>query len=893
MTRFKKFISAILVLSIMLSVITVVATAQAAAELPAVTVDASTAEIVREIEAMRTEFSKTYLMSDDTYTTASYANPIHQLDENGEWQDIDNTLSDNGSKYVNENSNIDAEVSKKLSEGGTLSVDANDHEISWGYVGAVAADAVIDNGADNADESDTAADDAVELENLVSRTLYSDIYSGVDAEYIINPNGVKENIMLKNRSAQNEFLIKYNFDNLFVRLENSRTVQLLDINGDLVYTVSAPVMTDNNGNCSESLSFSIVQQSASSLTLKLTADSEWLDDAAYPVTIDPNITVNEDNGMSVYCMNSASGVSTDSLLSGDITLNGQTQKNYLVFNSNSVSAIPNESFVYSAYLNIPYSYFGGTFKAYNVDMPFFSSSSYQQFCSAKSEYEVDTYVCEDSLGGTAKLNITSIMRNIRFKGYITIAVDSGNSTYYYNDSASTQPQFVLNYADRSGINDKYSYHTLDAGRAGTVYVNDLTQYLYAERTDFALDCDGLSASAAMVLSQKLTQGTQDYEWRNIYDQKVVRKGRGTDIYYAWQNEHGETFTFSPRTVEGKVHYVADKKGYRYYPTEHKITAPDNMVYLFENSDSSVVKLTQITEVVSNNTETPSDISETTSENTDNANEEVSNSITIAYNANGAIDTVTDSSNIYKYYYSESNVTVKGFDKDDTELVSPLDEVTYTYAGGKLCSVNYHGEISSYTYTNNNTQLDTLTAPGGYRLSFTYTYFGTVQKVQESDVSQGTAVLGNYLEVSCNNGQTMYTDANGNSEYYVFDDNGNVMNVTDGNGLAVNLKSDSDGNMLGSTEVTVPVVNLLTNSSFESGLDGWQNAYAESSTEKSYVGAKSVKAVGYTTIARNVTVEGGKTYTFSAYAMCQNIGNGYVEISISYTKNGNLVKNWVS
>lgn len=58
MTRFKKFISVALVLSILLSVLTVVATAQATAELPAVTVDDSEAQIVCEITAMRTEFSK-------------------------------------------------------------------------------------------------------------------------------------------------------------------------------------------------------------------------------------------------------------------------------------------------------------------------------------------------------------------------------------------------------------------------------------------------------------------------------------------------------------------------------------------------------------------------------------------------------------------------------------------------------------------------------------------------------------------------------------------------------------------------------------------------------------------------------------------------------------------
>lgn len=41
----------------------------------------------------RTEFSKTFLMSDGSYTLALYKEPVHYQDAAGNWQDIDNTLS--------------------------------------------------------------------------------------------------------------------------------------------------------------------------------------------------------------------------------------------------------------------------------------------------------------------------------------------------------------------------------------------------------------------------------------------------------------------------------------------------------------------------------------------------------------------------------------------------------------------------------------------------------------------------------------------------------------------------------------------------------------------------------------------------------------------------------
>lgn len=50
------------------------------------------ADISFEIEALREENIKQFRMNDGSYIAVQYATPVHYEDENGQWQDIDNTL---------------------------------------------------------------------------------------------------------------------------------------------------------------------------------------------------------------------------------------------------------------------------------------------------------------------------------------------------------------------------------------------------------------------------------------------------------------------------------------------------------------------------------------------------------------------------------------------------------------------------------------------------------------------------------------------------------------------------------------------------------------------------------------------------------------------------------
>lgn len=71
-----------------------------------------------EVEELREESVKHFRLEDGSYVAAQYDAPVHYLDENGEWQDIDNSLSDNGSEYSTTNARI--KFAKKITGNENL-----------------------------------------------------------------------------------------------------------------------------------------------------------------------------------------------------------------------------------------------------------------------------------------------------------------------------------------------------------------------------------------------------------------------------------------------------------------------------------------------------------------------------------------------------------------------------------------------------------------------------------------------------------------------------------------------------------------------------------------------------------------------------------------------------
>ncbi|MES2315849.1 MAG: hypothetical protein V4486_03935, partial [Patescibacteria group bacterium] len=124
-----------------------------------------------------------------------------------------------------------------------------------------------------------------------SSYFYRDVFPNTDLKYNITSNGIKEFIILKAVGHPDQF--EYNLNlNEFDAVQTSPSTVVLYKKGESgndlfkLYTLSAPQMSDNTGNTSSNLTFSIQGN-----LLTLTPDATWLAGAQYPVTIDPTIEI--------------------------------------------------------------------------------------------------------------------------------------------------------------------------------------------------------------------------------------------------------------------------------------------------------------------------------------------------------------------------------------------------------------------------------------------------------------------------------------------------------------------------------------------------------------------------------------------------------------------------
>ena len=93
--KVKRLIAALLTITISLQALPMQVFAQQPEE-PVNTVSSAETEplIIGEAEDKRTEDTKYFELDDGTTIAAVYAMPVHYQDENGAWQDIDNTLEE-------------------------------------------------------------------------------------------------------------------------------------------------------------------------------------------------------------------------------------------------------------------------------------------------------------------------------------------------------------------------------------------------------------------------------------------------------------------------------------------------------------------------------------------------------------------------------------------------------------------------------------------------------------------------------------------------------------------------------------------------------------------------------------------------------------------------------
>lgn len=217
------------------------------------------------------QYSKVYQIAENTFSSVYSPIPNFYYDEAGREQEYDNSLElerkVGADEFTNKSSDIDV----------SLSTDFKKKGITFEYEGVKISLTPVDGNYDTYLIEDNAV-------------RYNNVFDGVDVQYTVEETGVREYIILNHAVEKNVFSYKLDTNGNTVKLVDN-VIHVYDGKNtdECLFTVAAPIMKDAAGAESTNVELSLKKD-----VVTITADAEWLSakDRAYPVIIDPDITIN-------------------------------------------------------------------------------------------------------------------------------------------------------------------------------------------------------------------------------------------------------------------------------------------------------------------------------------------------------------------------------------------------------------------------------------------------------------------------------------------------------------------------------------------------------------------------------------------------------------------------
>ena len=610
-----------------------------------------------EVEELRDESVKHFRLEDGSYVVAQYDVPVHYLDENGEWQDIDNSLSSSGNEYSTNNAKI--KFAKKITGNENLfTLHDGNYKITMGLDNAIKKTQGKITNAEDDSENESKLQKMMALKNLTSQIIYEDILSDVDLQYIINSGNIKENLIVKKQKDQYNYTFTIKLNNLEAKLNEDGSVSIFDPNTEeVVYYIPAPIVYDANGEYADS-SFSMYSLKTTgnkTYALTVSVDPAWMNanDRAFPVTIDPPIYIPSGSTVTDTYINSYS-VNSDPYDFEYMYAGNTTQ---LYWKTSALPTLPNDAYITNAdfslrILAVPEGTYDSYMGAFQVTTNWDNTLTWNKYIasSPQGNYDLDGYTDFSVVSVTNNVtestwltwNITSIVKNW-YAGQpnygVTISdINRGTEGYSarniqfasndYSITVRLRPKLVISYKDMKGIEDYWTTTSQSAGIAGSGHVNNATG-------DLSFTIGTLSTTdSLMPYTPTLTYNSAIADYSNIYSNSEVpylgsTAGFGfkwsmnesivertymgendTEVtYYVWSDADGTEHYFTPCLDEDGNTVYKDEDGLQMTlsvnTSSYTITDSSKTVRTFTRttSDSSYLKaggvLSKITDVSGN------------------------------------------------------------------------------------------------------------------------------------------------------------------------------------------------------------------------------------------------------------------------------------------------------
>ena len=856
----------------------------------------------KEVTQQRTHNSKTFDLGRGAYQTVIYPETVHFKDAEGQWKEIDNRLeearNEQGEAILRNQSNVlTMEFAKQTGKAPLVCVsNKKGQKIAWNIQNQnedVKAKPICENCCDTGDEDACRAD----LSHVETELHYKEILPNVNVVCRMQGMMFKDDIVMENPQAQHRFVLEMDTQNVqLVKQEEGTIVAYAEGNpAEIAFVLPAAFMRDAEGNIG-TVETDLVEENGK-IQVALNCDEDFLQNAVYPVVVDPLIQTEEhssameDNFVTSSAPNTVQSYSQARLRICKNTSYGEC-RSFLKFTD--LPFFMPSNMVTKAYLRMSLYTKQGTraVPVYVKEVLGDWSSQTITWNNQPSlgEHDVDVAIipANAGVGSTFAFDISNLVRKwyggsnygVAFERKITATpntVEFGSS-----DSVYHKPVIVINYVSFAGLQNHLAYDSFDCGRAGTGYVNLYNGDVVIARP--LTQCGG----NRMPVSITAYYGVQLYgvtarvgsHWRLSCDQCMNKSYINDELYFIWSKGDGDQQYF--KKPNSSAAYYEDLSG-----LSLKLT--DNGTYTeIEDKGGTVMRF-----------ESPQD----------------------ALDDTGRLLSITDScGNTNTFQYGDWRLE---------RITDGAGRVTqFTYSGNMLTGILAPGETAPVTLEYyNNMRLNGIVDADGERTSISWTQvageFGSDDYVE----SIGNSGDGRYLEftypyamphrvermrIVYPTGEDLYvgnshaysyrdmmtvvqdmTVVNGKRMIYQFNDFGNVVSVRDELGYASYSKFSEallPNHPEQVSKLQRSVVNLLPNHDFE--LSGyWSNVcyyngqatFTYDTTEK-YMGTRSMK-VNKTNNEGNACLfmsfnklEVGKTYTLSAYMKSTLDVNCYATVS---------------
>ena len=831
-----------------------------------------------ELLDRRTANRKVYENKDHSKTVEIYLEPVHYQEADGSWKEMDDTLeevseeilkqadADNGKMpgkaafaqpcsvaagqrpgFHNRKGNMEIFVNHRADDRALVSLKKEGHTLTWGLEAGQPVQAEKQGG---------------------SVVLYPEVIDGADLRLRVRGEGVKEDLVLKSPEALMEgYTCLYQTGDLRPVLEHNR-VSFLDKEGQEIFCVHAPCMKDAGGKKSEAIRLSM-EETEDLVRITFAPDMEWLREEGrrYPVVLDP-VTTTSKKAAEIYDAHVSSLYEEDNFQQSIIlkTMGGdEVQRSFVRF---ELPEIKTGDMVINAKLVLVSLAEDGkerTVEVHKVLQAWNSNSINWYNKPIYSETVEDLCRYKGTQQRYVTLDITRMVKDWYQNGgnYGLMFKDdkelSGYTEFLSSDCddgyQDMRPRIDISYVNYSGLEDYWTYHSQDVGRAGTVHVNDYNGNLILVHDSLSTGGSRVPMSLTHVYNSNNRKTNLGYgNGFSISYYQTLRKVNiaGTE-YYQHTDGDGTIHYFYYDSKEKKW---KDESGLELTLTIHT-DASEQLVIHDKEENQLKFRNGYLVKVCDKN----------------------GNTLTVSW-AGGRIMSITDGA---------GRRTTLSYREDSAGNPTYLHEVKspsgkkklFGYTNGNLVKIiDIDGETVNYTYDANN-MLTSVTDIDGY--SVKYSYYGTQPYRVKKITEYGGATEGNSLTLTYGYNSTKFTDNKNRSEIYRFNNSGNLIHIHDGFGHAASAKYNRDGNHVNrlenTTKLQANVVQLLKDPIIQAKTLGWKKSVGTGgagastiNTNAAYcmVGDRSLKIEstslnGYVCWAQDVALKKGTTYTASIYA----------------------------